>query len=131
MVAEPLLIKQGTTRTVTITHIRDTTGNLLDPTGWGIHAVARPGYWADPVAVWKNNPGTGELLAEVVDANPLTDPTVVTGEKWIELHIDPTVSDGWTWMDAKLDAEIHEPPPGVREETFSADLRLVPTTVRT
>jgi hypothetical protein len=123
-VAEPLVIKQGTTRTVTITGLRDADGAILDPTGWGIHGVARPGYWAAPIAVWRNNSDTelDELLAEVVDDG--------AGEKQIDLHIDPAVSDGWHWSVAVLDVEIQEPVTN-RQETFSVELQLIPTTVRT
>lgn len=126
---EPLLIKQGTTRLITITGLRDAHGTILDPTGWAIYAVARPGIWAAEVAVWRDVPGSGEYLAEVADADPLIDPTVIMGEKWIQLHIDPAVSDTWTWRVADLDIEIKEPGTG-REETFTTELELVPTTVR-
>jgi hypothetical protein len=128
VVIEPLQIKQGTTRTVTITNIRDADGNVLDPTAWGIHGVARPGYWAAPVAVWRNSPNAllGELLAEVVDA----DPPAEAGEKQIELHIDPEVSAGWHWSVVNLDVEMREPITN-RQETFSVELQLIPTTVRT
>jgi hypothetical protein len=130
-VPEPLRIKQGTTRTVTVTGLRDSHGDLLDPTGWAIHGVARPGIWADPVAVWRDEPDTdaGELQADVIDADP-DDPTVQAGEKWIELHIDPAVSLTWvTWLDADLDVTITESGTG-RVETFHTDLHLIPTTVR-
>lgn len=127
---EPLIIKQGTTRTVFLTGLRDTHGALLDPTGWGIHGVARPGVWADTVAVWRDTPGAGELQADVVDADPTIDPTVVTGEKWVELHVDPAVSLGWVgWRDAEVDVTITEPGTG-RVETFHTELHLIPTTVR-
>lgn len=127
---EPLRIKQGATRTVTVTGIRDAAGVVLDPTGWAVHGIARPGMWADPVAVWRDTPGTGELLADVVAADPVLDPKAVEGEKWIELHIDPAVSLGWvTWQDADLDVSITEPVTG-RVETFHSDLHLIPTTVR-
>jgi hypothetical protein len=128
-VADPLQIKQGTTRFITIKGLRDDAGNILDPTGWDIHGVARPGLWADETAVWRDSPGVGEHLAEVVDADPDIDPTVLPGEKWIDLHIDPDVSDAWTWGHARLDVEIREPSTD-REETFTADLQLIPTTVR-
>lgn len=129
-VAEPLLVKQGTTRVVTLRSLRDNTGALLDPTGWGIEGVARPGIWADVVAVWSDDPADGEYLAEVVDADPDLDPTVVAGEKWIDLHIDPDVSLTWTtWFVALLDVSVTEPVTG-RKETFSTEIRLVPTTVR-
>jgi hypothetical protein len=123
-VAEPLLIKQGTTRSITITNLRDAHGQPLDPTGWGIHGVARPGIWAASVAVWRNNPdlNAGELLAEIVDDE--------TGGKQIDLDIDPAVSDSWHWSVAVLDVEIQEPLTN-RQETFSVELQLVPTTVRT
>lgn len=127
---DPLEIKQGTTRVVTLRNLRDRAGQLLDPTGWGIRGVARPGIWADVVAVWTGNPAGGEYLAEVVDADPELDPTVVDGEKWIDLHIDPEASLSWTtWFTALLDVSVTEPVTG-RKETFSTELRLVPTTVR-
>lgn len=128
---EPLRIKQGTTRTVTVTGLRDAHGAILDPTGWAIHGVARPGMWADPTAVWRSAPpGVGEYLAEVVDADPTIDPTVVSGEKWIELHIAPAVSLTWvTWRNAVLDVTVTEPVTA-RTETFSTTLELIPTTVR-
>jgi hypothetical protein len=121
---EPLAIKQGTTRTVTITNLRDADGQSLDPTGWGIHGVARPGIWATPVAVWRNNPNrnAGELLAEIVDNE--------MGGKQIDLDIDPAVSDTWHWSVAILDVEIREPLAN-RQETFTVELQLIPTTVRT
>jgi hypothetical protein len=131
-VPDPLKVKQGTTRTVALTGLRDSTGALLDPTGWAIHGVARPGVWADPVAVWRDTPdtGAGELATEVVDADPAIDPTVEAGEKWIDLHIDPDVSLSWvTWREAELDVTITEPGTG-RTETFHSDLHLIPTTVR-
>jgi hypothetical protein len=131
-VPEPLRIKQGTTRAVLVTGLRDSHGALLDPSGWAIHGVARPGIWADVVAVWRDTPDTdlGELLAEVVDADPTIDPTVQDGEKWIELHIDPDVSLAWvTWRDADLDVTVTESGTG-RTETFHTDLHLIPTTVR-
>jgi hypothetical protein len=129
-VLDPLEIKQGTTRVVTLRNLRDSTGSLLDPTGWGIRGVARPGIWADVVAVWTDTPADGEYLAEVVDADPDLDQTVVPGEKWIDLHIDPDVSLTWTaWFVALLDVSITEPGTD-RKETFSTELRVVPTTVR-
>lgn len=127
--AEPLLVKQGTTRVVTVTGLRDTFGAVLDPTGWAVHAVARPGVWAAPVAVWRNTPSAGEHLAEVVPADPRLDPTVVTGEKWVWLHVDPAVSLTWSWSVVNLDVEVTEPGTG-RKEAFTTELRLVPTTVR-
>lgn len=127
---EPLRIKQGTTRTVLLTGLRDSDGALLDPSGWGIHGVARPGIWADSVAVWRDTATGDELQADVVDADPAIDPTVEVGEKWIELHIPPEVSLGWvTWRDAELDVTVTESGTG-RTETFHADLHLIPTTVR-
>lgn len=129
---EPLKIKQGTTRTVAVTGLRDAHGSILDPSGWAVEAVARPGIWADPVGVWRDTPdeGAGELLAEIVDADPTIDPTVEAGEKWIDLHIDPDVSLSWvTWREADLDVTIIEPGTG-RTETFHSDLYLIPTTVR-
>lgn len=126
---EPLVLKQGTTRTITVTGLRTAANELLDPTRWGLHAVARPGIWADPVAVWRDTPGVGEHLAEVVPADPTVDPTVSPGEKWLYLHIAPVVSDTWEWATANLDIEISEPSTG-RQETFSRILRLDPTTVR-
>lgn len=129
--AEVLEIKQGTSRTIVVSKIRDAAEQILDPTGWEIHAVARSGMWGPIVAEWvSGSPGEDQGLAEVVDADPDIDPTVATGEKWIYLHIAPAWSDTWTWRHAELDIEVHEPAPGLREETFSADLRLVPTTVR-
>lgn len=121
--AEPLPIKQGTTRAVTITGLRDANGQDLDPTDWGIHGVARPGYWAAPVAVWRNNPDTelDELRAEVIDDG--------AGGKQIDLRIDPEVSDRWHWSVAVLDVEIQEPVTN-RQETFSVELQLIPTAVR-
>lgn len=127
--ADVLDIKQGTTRTVTVKGLRDADGNLLDPTGWDLHAVARPGLWAAPVAVWRDNPGAGEMLAVVVDADPELDPAVLPGEKWIDLQIDPADSDPWTWGTAVLDVEITEPDT-FRQEAFSTELRLVPAVVR-
>lgn len=127
---DPLKVKQGTTRTVALTGLRDSAGALLNPTGWAIHGVARPGIWADPVAVWRDNPGDGELQADVIDADPTIDPTVEAGEKWIELHIEPAVSLTWvTWRDAELDVTITESGTD-RVETFHTDLHLIPTTVR-
>jgi hypothetical protein len=125
---DPLVIKQGTTRTVAITNLRDANGQTLDPTTWSIHGVARPGYWAASVAVWRNSPNVllGELFAVVVAASSPTTP----GEKQIDLHIDPAVSDTWTWSVVNLDVEIQEPGTG-RQETFSVELQLIPTTVRT
>jgi hypothetical protein len=129
-VPDPLKVKQGTTRTVALTGLRDATGALLNPTDWAIHGVARPGIWADPVAVWRDEPGEGELQADVIDADPAIDPTVEPGEKWIELHIDPAVSLTWvTWRDAELDVTITESGTD-RVETFHTDLHLIPTTVR-
>jgi len=127
--AEPLEIKQGTTRTIVVSKLRDSAGQPLDPTGWEVHAVARAGVWGPVVAAWRTTPGDGEGLAEVVDADPDVDPTAA-GEKWIYLHITPAWSDGWTWTYADLDIEIHEPPPLSREEAFSRQLKLIPTTVR-
>lgn len=124
-----LQIKQGTTRTVTVTGLLDATGVLLDPTGWDIHAVARPGIWAAPVAVWRDTPGPGELLAEVMAADLTITPTAQPDEKWIYLHIDPTTSLAWTWFTAVVDITITEPVTN-RKETFSTTLRLTPTTVR-
>lgn len=127
--ADPLLIKQGTSRTIVVSKLRDARKELLDPTGWDIHAVARRGIWGPVVAEWvSGSPTAGQGLAEVVDADPQIDPTVQAGEKWIYLHIEPDRSDTWTWRHAALDIEIHEP--GGREETFSAAIELVPSTVR-
>lgn len=129
--AEPLEIKQGTTRIIVVSQLRDAAKQPLDPTGWTIHAVARPGVWGPVVAEWvSGTPGEDQGLAEVVDAEPDIDPSVTTGEKWIYLHITPTWSDTWTWSRADLDIEIHEPGPDGREETFSRELKLIPTTVR-
>jgi hypothetical protein len=128
-VADPLDIKQGTTRIVTIKGLRDADGDLLDPTGWGIHAVARPGVWAQPVAVWRNQPIGAELQAEVVDADP-EETGVQPGEKWINLEIAPDDSDAWRWSTVVLDVEINEPNTN-RQETFTTRLRLIPAVVRT
>lgn len=130
--AEPLLIKQGTTRIIVVSKLRDAAKQPLDPTGWTVHAVARTGIWGPAVAVWRTTPGEDEGLAEVVDADPDIDPTVAADEKWIYLHITPDWSDTWTWPGkvAELDIEVHEPGPGGREETFSTELKLVPSTVR-
>jgi hypothetical protein len=129
-VADPLEIKQGTTRIVTIKGLRDADGDLLDPTSWSIHAVARPGLWAAEAVVWRDNPAEGELQARVVDADPTLDPSVQAGEKWIDLDIAPDDSAGWTWSVAILDVEITEPVTN-RRETFSTQLKLIPAVVRT
>ncbi len=126
---EPLCIKQGTTRIITLTRLRDAYNNILDPTGWGIHGVARAGMWGPVVAIWRDNPGPTEHLAEVVPADTVLDPTADPTEKWIYLHIDPTDSDAWSWSEADLDVELTEPGTG-REEAFTTELRLVPTTIR-
>lgn len=126
--ADLLDIKQGATRTVTVKGLRDAEDQVLDPTGWSIHAVARPGLWAAPIGVWRDQPTGDELQAEVVDADP-TETGVLPGEKWIDLHIDAAVSDTWHWSVANLDVEITEPGTG-RQETFTTQLRLVATTVR-
>lgn len=126
---EPLEIKQGTTRVIYLDQLRDATDSPLNPSGWGIHAVARLGIWGPAVAVWRDTPNTGESLAEVVPADPELDPDVVDGEKWIYLHIDPDVSDAWSWSQSVLDIEIREPSTG-NKETFSTGLRLIPTTIR-
>lgn len=128
--AEPLSIKQGTTRTIVVSKLRDAAKQPLNPTGWTVYAVARTGIWGPVVAVWRTIPGEDEGLAEVVDADPTIDSTVVAGEKWIYLHVTPTMSDGWSWQAAELDIEIKEPGVNGREETFSTELRIVPTTVR-
>lgn len=127
--ADLLDIKQGTDRTVTVKGLRDGNGDVLDPTGWSIHAVARPGIWAAPIGVWRDQPTGDELLAQVIDADP-TETGVLPGEKWIDLHIDAAVSDTWSWSVAVLDVEIIEPNTN-RQETFSTSLRLIPAVVRT
>jgi hypothetical protein len=128
-VAEPLILKQGATRTITITELRDANGGYLNPTGWTIHGVARAGIWGPVVATWRNTPAAGEGLAQVVAADLSIDPTANPAEKWLYLHVTPAMSDAWTWRDAVLDVEITEPGTG-RVETFTVDLRLAPTTIR-
>lgn len=126
-----LVIKQGTTRIVAVTKLRDAAGQPLDPSGWEIHAVARTGVWGPVAAEWvSGSPGPGQGVAEVVDADAAVDATVTVGEKWIYLYIPPAMSDGWLWQSAELDIELREPAPGLREETFSATLRITPTAVR-
>jgi hypothetical protein len=127
-VADPLEIKQGATRSVTLKGLRDGNGDPLDPTGWDIHGVARPGLWAAKAVVWRDDPADDELLATVVDADP-DEPGVSPGEKWIELNIEAGDSDPWTWSVVVLDVEITEPITG-RQETFSAQLKLIPAVVR-
>lgn len=126
---DPLIIKQGTTRLVALTGLRDAAGGVFDPTGWIVRAVARAGIWAAVASEWHSAPTITQYLAEVVNADPACDSSVIPGEKWIYLHIDPAVSDTWTWSDAVLDIEIREPSTG-NEEAFSTQLRLVPATVR-
>lgn len=128
--AEPLVIEQGTTRIIVVSKLRDARKQFLNPTGWTTHAVARTGVWGPVVAVWRSIPGAGEGQAEVVAADVLIDPTADVTEKWIYLHVTPAMSDAWTWGAAVLHIEIKEPGVDGREERFSVDLKLDPTTVR-
>lgn len=130
--ADPLEIKQGTTRTIIVKKLRDAAGDMLDPTGWSVHAVARRGIWGAVAAEWvSGSPAPDQGQAEIAPADSDIDPVAsAAGEKWIYLYITPEWSDSWTWRSAVLDIEVHEPSPTSREEAFSVDLRLIPTTVR-
>jgi hypothetical protein len=120
-----LPIDQGTQRYITVTNLRDAHKQVLNPTGWTITAMARQGSVRGPlVATWRDDPGAGEYLAEVVDADPLIDPTVQPGEKWVYLHVDPSASNAWTWVTAELWVNLAEPSPGVRSESWQAHLQL-------
>jgi hypothetical protein len=126
-----LLIEQGTTRIIAVKQLRDARHQIVDPSGWGIHAVARADNVRGPVVgVWRDTPGTGEGLAEVVAADILIDPTADPTEKWVYLYITPAMSDAWQFVTAELHIEIQEPITG-RQESFPACLSLIPTTVYT
>lgn len=120
----PVIIEQGTTRTVVIGDITargpDGTKVALDVTGWAVRAVAR-------------DSATGtEVLAEWTSGTPTGtqgQASAVGGE--VHLHVTPAMSRAWTWAHARLHVSIIEPTEPFREERIG-DVTVVNdfTTVR-
>lgn len=106
-------LTQGVTEEIYAKSLTDATGLPLDPTGWTIHAaVCQYGPAGPVVATWRNSPGAGEGLAEVVNA------TDSSGTKWIVLHCTPALSDSWSWsrglLQCVITAPSGSPPPEAR-----------------
>lgn len=101
-------IPQGATCAITAMDIR-IDGQLVDMTGWTIHAVLRRDHVGGAiVATWRNLPGAGEGLAEVAPADLAVDPMAV-GQKWVYLRITPDMSSAWTFFRGVVHAEATEP----------------------
>jgi len=99
-----ITLTQGAAETITAKSLTDDDGQPLDPTGWTIHGVIC--QWSEEgsvVATWRDSPGAGEMLAEVVTADD------GSGLKWIVLHSVPAVSEAWTWDRGVMQCTITDP----------------------
>lgn len=94
----PLVIAQGTTRTIQAAAIVDAAGAALDVTGWSVRAVIRQ----DTVR--------GAVVAEWVSGTPSGSQGQATASgSTVSLAITPSMSSAWTWSRGVLQAEITEP----------------------
>ena len=112
-----ITIQQGVTETITLPDLKDANDNTLDPSGWAILAYAR--HWGPDgpiVATWRDDPGEGEMLAEV---------TGDAGSKVIVLHVDPLTSAEWTWFRGVIQCSITEPTGELRQARMADETIVV------
>lgn len=106
-----LTIVQGTDMEITASDIR-IDGELVDLTGWTVHAVLRRDHVEGAVvAEWHTSPSGSQGQATV-------------GNGTAALKITAAMSSAWTWSRGVVQAEATEPGPGRRKRIIDRPVCL-------